>query len=55
MAALARRASVSLACGRAHLAKRGSGLSAQAIEDGFEAERLFGNDADRGFTPSRWY
>lgn len=49
------RLSAFLAWAQEHLAKREAGLSAQAIENRFEAERLFGEDDDHGFTPSRWY
>lgn len=38
-----------------HLAKREARLSAQAIEERFAAEHLFGDDDDRAFMPSRWY
>lgn len=38
---------------RENLAQREARLSPQAIEDRFEAERLFGDDDDRGFMPSR--
>ena len=43
-----------LAWASEHLAKREARLSAGAIEDRFEAERLFGNDDDHGFAPPRW-
>lgn len=49
------RLSAFLAWGREHLIKREARLSVQAIEDRFEAEHLFGDDDDHGFTPSRWY
>jgi hypothetical protein len=49
------RLSAFLAWAREHLAKREARLSAQAIEDRFEAEHLFGDDDDHGFTPSKWY
>jgi hypothetical protein len=44
-----------LSWARDHLAKREARLSAQAIEDRFTAEHLFGEDDDHAFTPSRWY
>jgi hypothetical protein len=44
-----------LSWARDHLAKREARLSAQAIEDRFAAEHLFGDDDDHAFTPSRWY
>lgn len=49
------RLSAFLAWAREHLAKRETRLSAQAIENRFEAEHLFGDDDDHGFTPSKWY
>lgn len=48
------RLSAFLDWAREHLEKRESRLSAEAIEDRFEAERLFGDDDDHGFIPSRW-
>lgn len=44
-----------LSWARDHLAKREAHLSAQAIEDRFTADHLFGEDDDHAFTPSRWY
>lgn len=44
-----------LAWAKDHLAKREARLSAQALEDRFAAEHLFGDDDDHGFTPSRRY
>jgi hypothetical protein len=44
-----------LSWARDHLARREARLSAQAIEDRFAAEHLFGDDDDHAFTPSRWY
>lgn len=49
------RLSTFLSWARDHLAKREALLSAQAIEDRFAAEHLFGDDDDHAFTPSRWY
>jgi hypothetical protein len=49
------RLSTFLSWARNHLAKREARLSAQEIEDRFAAERLFGDDDDHAFTPSRWY
>ena len=49
------RLSTFLTWAREHLAKREAGLSARAIEDHFEVERLFGDDDDHAFTSSRWY
>lgn len=49
------RLSAFLAWAKEHLAKREAHLSAQAHEDRFAAEHLFGDDGDHGFTPSRWY
>ncbi len=49
------RLSVFLAWTREHLAQREARLSSQAIEGRFVEERLFGDDDDYGFTPSRWY
>ncbi len=49
------RLSAFLAWAREHLAKREVSLSAQAIEHRFEAEHLFGDDDDHGFTPPKWY
>lgn len=49
------RLSAFLAWAKDHLAKREARLSAQAVEDRFAAEHLFGDDDDHGFTPSRWY
>ena len=48
------RLSEFLVWARAHLEERGACLSARAIEDRFEAERLFGDDDDHNFKPSRW-
>ena len=48
------RLSAFLAWTREHLAKREARLSPQAIEDRFDVERLFGDDDDHGFMPSRW-
>jgi hypothetical protein len=48
------RLSVFLAWAKEHLEKLEARLSAQAVEDRFEAERLFGDDDDHGFRPSRW-
>jgi hypothetical protein len=48
------RLSAFLAWTAEHLARREARLSPRAIEDRFEAERLFGDDDDHGFTPSRW-
>ncbi len=44
-----------LSWARDHLAKREAHLSAQAIENRFATEHLFGDDDDYAFTPSRWY
>lgn len=44
-----------LSWARDHLAKREARLSAQAIEERFAAEHLFGDDDDHAFTRSRWY
>lgn len=44
-----------LAWAKEHLTKRETRLSAQALEDRFAGEHLFGDDDDHGFTPSRWY
>lgn len=49
------RLSAFLGWAREHLAKREALLSAQAIEERFETERLFGGDDDHGFIPPRWY
>ena len=49
------RLSAFLAWAKDHLAKREARLSAQALEDRFAAEHLFGDDDGHGFTPSRWY
>lgn len=49
------RLSAFLAWAKDHLAKREARFSAQAFEDRFAAEHLFGNDDDHDFTPSRWY
>ncbi|MGB3831272.1 MAG: hypothetical protein WA975_05350 [Mesorhizobium sp.] len=49
------RLSAFLAWTREHLAQREARLSHQAIEDRLVEERLFGDDDDYGFTPSRWY
>jgi hypothetical protein len=49
------RLSAFLAWTREHLAQREARLSPQAIEDQLVEERLFGDDDDYGFTPSRWY
>ncbi len=49
------RLSAFLAWAKDHLAKREARLSAQALDDRFAAEHLFGDDDDHGFTPSRWY
>ncbi|MGB3898003.1 MAG: hypothetical protein WA973_05550 [Mesorhizobium sp.] len=49
------RLSAFLAWTREHLAQREARLSPQAIEDRLAEERLFGDDDDYGFTPSRWY
>jgi hypothetical protein len=49
------RLSTFLAWAKEHLTKREARLSAQALEDRFAAEHLFGDDDDHGFTPSRWY
>jgi len=38
-----------------HLAKREGRLSAQALEDRFATEHLFGDDDDHDFMSSRWY
>ena len=48
------RLSAFLAWAREHLAKREARLSRRAMEERFEAERLFGDDDDHGFAPSRW-
>lgn len=48
------RLSAFLAWAREHLAKREARLSPRAMEERFEAERLFGDDDDHGFAPSRW-
>lgn len=48
------RLSVFLDWAREHLEDREACLSARAIEDRFEAERLFGDDDDHNFKPSRW-
>ncbi|WP_295813331.1 hypothetical protein [uncultured Nitratireductor sp.] len=48
------RLSAFLAWAREHLAKREALLTANAMEERLEAERLFGDDDDHGFTPSRW-
>lgn len=52
---LSPRLSAFLAWTREHLAQREARLSPQAIEDRFVEKRLFGDDDDYGFTPSRWY
>jgi hypothetical protein len=44
-----------LAWAKEHLTKRETRLSAQALEDRFADEHLFGDDDDHGFTPTRWY
>jgi hypothetical protein len=49
------RLSAFLAWAKDDLAKREARLSAQALENRFVAEHLFGDDDDHGFTPSRWY
>ena len=49
------RLSAFLAWAKDHLAKREARLSAQALEDRFAAEHLFGDDDDHDFTSSRWY
>ena len=49
------RLSSFLGWAREHLAKREARLSAQAIEDRFAAEQLFGDTDDHAFVPSRWY
>jgi hypothetical protein len=49
------RLSAFLAWAKDHLAKREVRLSAQALEDRFAAEHLFGDDDDHDFTSSRWY
>jgi len=49
------RLSTFLTWAKEHLTKREARLSAEAIEDRFEAERLFGEDDDHGFAPTRWY
>lgn len=49
------RLSAFLTWAREHLAKREARLSAEAIEQRFETEHLFGDDDDHGFTPSNWY
>ncbi|MFT4184310.1 MAG: hypothetical protein QM636_20590 [Rhizobium sp.] len=47
------RLSAFLAWTTEHLAQREARLSPRAIEDRFEVERLFGDDDDHGFMPSR--
>lgn len=49
------RLSAFLAWAKDHLAKREGRLSAQALEDRFATEHLFGDDDDHDFTSSRWY
>jgi len=49
------RLSAFLVWAKDHLVKREARLSAQALEDRFAAEHLFGDDDDRDFAPSRWY
>lgn len=49
------RLSAFLAWAKDHLAKREARLSAQALEDRFAAEHLFGDDDDHDFASSRWY
>jgi hypothetical protein len=48
------RLSTFLAWAKEHLAKREARLSAEAIEDRFAAEQLFGDTDDHTFGPSRW-
>jgi hypothetical protein len=48
------RLSTFLAWAKEHLAMREARLSAQAIEDRFTAERLFGDNDDHAWTPSKW-
>jgi hypothetical protein len=49
------RLSMFLTWAKQHLVQRQAGLSAEAVERRFAAERLFGGDDDHAFTPSRWY
>lgn len=49
------RLSAFLAWANDRVAKREERLSPDAIESRFAAERLFGEDDDHAFTPSRWY
>lgn len=49
------RLSTFLAWAREHLEKQEARLSAQAIEDRFAAEQLFGDTDDHAFVASRWY
>ena len=48
------RLSAFVAWAREHLEQCQARLSARAIEDRFEAGRLFGDDDDHSFRPSRW-
>lgn len=48
------RLSTFLGWAKDHLTKREARLSAQAIEDRFAAEHLFGDDDDHAFPPPRW-
>lgn len=48
------RLSTFLGWAKDHLTKREARLSAQAIEDRFAAEHLFGDDDDHAFSPPRW-
>ena len=49
------RLSTFLAWTKEHLAMREARLSAQAIEERFATEQLFGDTDDHAFAPSRWY
>lgn len=49
------RLSTFLAWAKEHLAMREARLSAQAIEERFATEQLFGDTDDHAFAPSRWY
>ena len=48
------RLSAFLTWAREHLATREARLTAEAMEERLEEERLFGDDDDHGFAPSRW-
>lgn len=49
------RVSTFLVWAKEHLAQRQARLTAQAIEERFEADQLFGDTDDHGFIPHRWY